>query len=345
MEDFERDRSVEQAADSDNTDVYKSGGAEHYNDTYKKYKGSFYGKPDRKKRRKGLRVVVAVCFVICALVFTMIGGLIAYYVVLPHRQAENNTAADTQSETVPEPSVIPQKTVDEYPSELPSIGGKLPVISDTLNPVPDIVEQLEAGVVNITTQQVTLDDNKNPSVKDISGGSGFVISEDGYIVTNNHVIAGGSQFIVKDSDGIEYDAGFVGCNSELDIAVLKIETKKKLTCMPIGSSGRLRLGEMAIAIGNPYGAGANLSGTVTVGYVSAINRQLVFNGTTQNFIQTDAALNMGNSGGPLLNSKGEVIGVNTLKSVVASHLPDGTAINSEGIGFAIPIDDVMNSVN
>ncbi len=113
--------------------------------------------------------------------------------------------------------------------------------------------------------------------------------------------------------------------------------------MKIADSSKVIVGERAIAIGNPAGAGAYLTGTVTVGYVSAVERELLFNDTYQRFIQTDVALNPGNSGGPLLNDKGELIGIVTLKSLVSSVAEDGTIIDTEGIGFAIPINSAMET--
>ena len=133
----------------------------------------------------------------------------------------------------------------------------------------------------------------------------------------------------------------MGVDESIDIAVIKIEAKG-LSAIKIGNSSETMVGERAIAIGNPKGAGTNLTGTVTVGYISAVNREILFNDTRQKFIQTDAALNPGNSGGPLVNEKGEVIGIVTLKSLVSTVEVDGTSINAEGIGFAIPIDTAMN---
>ena len=174
-----------------------------------------------------------------------------------------------------------------------------------------------------------------------SRGTGFVISSSGYIMTNYHVISGGAKFVVTDHDGTEYDAKLVGGDENLDVAVLKIEAN--LPALAIGDSESTRVGEMVVAIGDPAGAGQNLTGTVTVGYVSAVNRELLFNNMRQKFIQMDAAVNPGNSGGPLFNSKGEVIGMVTLKSLVSSVDASGSTINTEGIGFAIPINSAIDA--
>ncbi|MBR4079145.1 MAG: trypsin-like peptidase domain-containing protein, partial [Christensenellaceae bacterium] len=228
--------------------------------------------------------------------------------------------------------------------QLPHIGGNAPTITDYVNPVPDIAEQLSDGVVLITTEVTTQFRDGKEQTDTISGGTGFVISEEGFIVTNNHVIEGGSSFMVTLPNKSEYSAKLVGTDTETDLAVLKIEPKETLTVLPIGNSDKVRVGEMVIAIGNASGAGETLTGSVTVGYVSAVNREISFNGTQQAFIQTDAALNSGNSGGPLVNSKGEVVGVCTLKSLISSYTEYGESINSEGLGFAIPINKAMEKV-
>ena len=162
-----------------------------------------------------------------------------------------------------------------------------------------------------------------------AGGSGVIISEDGYIVTNNHVVADASKLRVKLNDGRTYDAELVGRDSATDIALLKIE-EKNLPTLPFGSSDALRLGEWVLAIGSPY----NLQSTITAGIVSAKARDLggVLSGdpsfSIESFIQTDAAVNPGNSGGALVNARGELVGINTLiQSQTGSYI---------GYSFAVP---------
>ena len=170
-----------------------------------------------------------------------------------------------------------------------------------------------------------------PNVPDRQGlGSGFIISSDGLIVTNNHVIAGATTVTVKFADGSEYEATVVGTDPLTDIALLDIEGSD-LPTVTFGSSDTMRVGDEVIAMGNPFGLG----GTVTTGIVSAKDRNINA-GPFDEFIQTDAAINKGNSGGPLFNDKGEVIGVNT-----AIFSPDGA---SAGIGFAVPSDLVAKVV-
>ena len=163
-----------------------------------------------------------------------------------------------------------------------------------------------------------------------AAGSGFIISEDGYIVTNRHVVANSQSISVQLDNGDFYDARLVGMDRRNDIAVLKIEGEN-LPTVTLGSSDDLVVGELAVAIGNPTG---KLSNTVTVGVISALSRDLTIEGETMNVLQTDAAINPGNSGGALFNSYGEVVGINTAKASGGGLM--GTPL--EGLGFAIPID-------
>jgi serine protease Do len=162
--------------------------------------------------------------------------------------------------------------------------------------------------------------------KQRSLGSGFIISSDGYIFTNNHVIERADRILVKLSDGREYRAEVIGRDAKTDLALIKIKTDNSLPVVEIGDSEKLRVGEWVIAIGNPFG----LEQTVTAGIVSAKGR-VIGAGPYDNFIQTDASINPGNSGGPLFNMEGKVIGVNT--AIVAQ---------GQGIGFAIPISMAKN---
>lgn len=159
-------------------------------------------------------------------------------------------------------------------------------------------------------------------------GSGFIISDDGYILTNNHVVENADIITVRLSDDKEVTAELVGADPQSDVALIKIESNEKLPTLPLGDSDALEVAEWVIAIGNPFG----LSQTVTVGVVSAKGRSRVGINDYENFIQTDAAINPGNSGGPLLNIHGEVVGINSaLFSRTGGYM---------GIGFAIPINMV-----
>ena len=169
-----------------------------------------------------------------------------------------------------------------------------------------------------------------------SSGSGFIISEDGYIVTNYHVVQNASAITVITHDAYQYSAALVGSDSANDIAVLKVEAQG-LRPVKMGSSDDLIVGDQVVAIGNPLG---ELTSTLTVGFVSAMDRNINTDGTVINMIQTDAAINSGNSGGPLFNMNGEVVGITTAKYSGTTN--SGAVI--EGIGFAIPMDDVRKKI-
>lgn len=167
--------------------------------------------------------------------------------------------------------------------------------------------------------------------KRVSLGSGFVIDASGIIITNNHVIDKADEISIKFHDGTELEAVVVGRDTKIDIAVLRVKTKKKLTFVPFGNDKKSRVGDWVIAIGNPYGLGSS----VTAGIISARNR-VINSGPYDDYIQTDASINRGNSGGPMFNMKGEVIGINT-----AIFSPTGGNV---GIGFAIPSNQARKVV-
>ena len=167
-------------------------------------------------------------------------------------------------------------------------------------------------------------------------GSGFVLTEDGYVVTNNHVVEGTDNVSVKLHDGSTYPAEVVGGDSLSDVALLKIEAEG-LSHVAVGDSDAIAVGEGCIAIGNPLG---ELTFTMTHGYISATDREINVDGTPINMMQTDAAINSGNSGGPLFDMNGNVIGITAAK--YSGQTASGTTI--EGIGFAIPIDDALRIV-
>ena len=158
--------------------------------------------------------------------------------------------------------------------------------------------------------------------KQKSLGSGFIISDDGYIITNNHVVTDADEIKVKLSDGREFKGEVKGRDDKFDVALIKIEAKGQLPVAPLGDSDKIEVGEWVMAIGNPFG----LTQTVTAGIVSAQGR-VIGSGPYDDYIQTDASINPGNSGGPLFNANGEVIGINT--AIIAG---------GQGIGFAIPIN-------
>lgn len=192
----------------------------------------------------------------------------------------------------------------------------------------EVAEKAAESVVEITTETVVTSQFMQQYVSQ-GAGSGVIISEDGYIITNNHVIDGANNITVKLKNGKSYDAKLIGKDSQLDVALLKIE-EKDLKPVTFGESKNLKVGETAIAIGNPLGS---LGGTVTNGIISALDREITIDGETMNLLQTNAAINPGNSGGGLFNANAELIGLVVAKS-------SGESI--EGLGFAIPIDNVVD---
>jgi serine protease Do len=181
-------------------------------------------------------------------------------------------------------------------------------------------------------------DPNNDELQEQGSGSGIIISTDGYIVTNQHVIDGATEISVILNTGDEYVAKLVGADSKSDLAVLKID-KSGLPAATLGNSDELQVGELAVAIGNPLGQ--EFAGSVTSGVISALNRTMTVENKVYNLVQTDAAINPGNSGGALVNKYGEVIGINTIKL---------SSTEVEGIGFAIAIteakpiiDDLMSN--
>ena len=224
-------------------------------------------------------------------------------------------------------------------------------------PVPesfaDLAEKLMPSVVNISTTQTVktttnqfpfqfppgspfgemFKDFERPTERKASSlGSGFIIKEDGIVITNNHVISGADDILVRVGEK-EYKAKVIGADPYMDIAVLKMSTNERFRPVKFGDSDKARVGDWAVAIGNPFGLG----GTVTAGIISARNRDINLT-RYDDFIQTDASINQGNSGGPLFNLKGEVIGINT--AIIAPGQS-----GSIGIGFAIPANAASNVID
>lgn len=180
-------------------------------------------------------------------------------------------------------------------------------------------------VVEITTEMAASSSYFQQFIQS-GAGSGVIISDDGYIITNNHVIDGATKITVRLTSGEEYEAKLIGTDAQADIAVIKIDVTNKITYAVIGNSDGLLVGEEVLAIGNPLG---ELGGSVTNGIISALDRELTIDGQTMRLLQTNAAINPGNSGGGLFNMKGELVAIVNAKS-------SGTGI--EGLGFAIPIN-------
>ena len=194
--------------------------------------------------------------------------------------------------------------------------------------IPDIYDKVSPAVVSIV---VTAKGNGYlQNTTKTGSGSGVILTADGYIVTNNHVVDGASIITVKTIANQSLDAQVVGKDARTDLAVLKVTCDQPLPFAELGNSATLRVGDMALAIGNPLQEA--LESTLTVGYISAINRTMVIEDRQMTLLQTDAAINPGNSGGALINIYGQVIGINTAKS---------TGYDVEGLGFAIPINEAI----
>jgi len=264
--------------------------------------------PKRGKKRPLLKKAIVT---ICAAVLVFGIGYVGTWVAHEQIGTLSNDREAAQSNTSTDTSTNKQF---EFISNIARTGGELTL--------PQLFEAANPAVVAISTEGA----GHNAfgwMVERPSSGSGFLVSPNGYIVTNNHVIENASSITVLMADGSEHPATVIGRDSSSDIAVIKIQGTD-FPHLTFGDSDSLQVGEQVAAIGNPLGELAN---SMTVGHISALNRSVNIDGLSHSKIQTDAAVNPGNSGGPLLNLYGEVIGIVSAKSV-------GT--NIEGLGFAIP---------
>lgn len=245
-------------------------------------------------------------------------------------------AATATPEPTPTP-VVPEQ--DRVMPNLDGISPALPGLND--NPIPDIYDAVSPGVVGVLNYVQTTTD-KGKTVDELYGsGTGFVVSSEGYILTNAHVVEGAHKVTVKVfGEDIERAATVIGADTETDIAVLKVEDAQ-LQPLKLGDSDTVRVGEYVLAIGNPLSTD-ELANTITFGIISATKREVTIDNYTNTYLQTDAAINFGNSGGPLINLSGEVIGINSAKTITAGYDELGNAVSAEGIGFALPINQVKD---
>ncbi|MDN5352032.1 MAG: serine protease Do [Clostridiales bacterium] len=239
-------------------------------------------------------------------------------------------AALTESETTVVASQTAEATSDTQSSQSTDLTVLSYSTSDTEMTIPEIVDQTADAVVEIRTETVVTGGRVQQYVSE-GAGSGVIVTSDGYIATNNHVIEGASTIKVTLRDGTEYSAELIGRDEDSDIAVIKIDATN-LPTVTFGDSDSLVVGELAVAIGNPLG---ELGGTVTEGIISALNRSITIDDTTMTLLQTSAAISPGNSGGGLFNAYGELIGIVNAKSA-------GT--EAEGLGFAIPSNDARTVI-
>ena len=272
----------------------------------------------KKKKRRGIGVfpMIVLCLA-CALLGGLFGGiLVSSGAQTP--QIQDNSALEARLDALEEAAKkVPQQQA--YDAQ--------PIVSAN-----QVYENNLTSVVGITNGATTTNVfGQSSSVA--STGSGFIVREDGYVVTNYHVIQGAQTLHVTLYNGMEHQAQVIGYDSGMDVALLKIDAPE-LEAVTVGDSDLLRVGDQVAAIGNPLG---ELTLTMTVGYISALDREINTDGVPINMLQTDAAINSGNSGGPLFDMKGNVIGITTAK--YSGSTSSGAAI--EGIGFAVPINDVM----
>lgn len=281
-----------------------SGG--YYNNSYvnPSAKAQKQPKPKKEKKQGSVSAVVLAICILASGVLGFGGGMLANYM--------NGSSSGGSGMTI--------NKVVTTADEASAVTGDMST--------SDIVKATKNSVVEITTEIVTTGDFLQQYIES-GAGSGVIISENGYIITNNHVIEDASSITVTLADGSSYSAELVGRDSELDVALIKIDATG-LDPAEIGDSSSIEIGDKTVVIGNPLG---QLGGSVTDGIISAVNRNVMIDGVSHNVIQTNAAINPGNSGGGMFNGKGELIGLIVAKSVDESV---------EGIGFAIPINDVSD---
>ncbi len=292
-----------------------------------------YNNP-KKKNKKSRPWLVGVTSALCASIFTASVFCAGLWYVSTNHKSNINLSANSNTSSV----VKSDNSTDAAPSYTFNNSSKGAMT------IPEIAEKVGpsvVGVINKTTTKAqrfydpfsgryyySSDPSKDGKTVEQGSGSGIIISEDGYIVTNQHVVEGASEISVILNTGEEYTAKLVGADTKTDLAVLKIDASDTLNAAKLGVSANVKVGELAVAIGNPMGM--EFSGSVTAGIISAVNRTMTIENRTYTLLQTDAAINSGNSGGALINQYGEVIGINSVKI---------SSAGVEGMNFAISIDE------
>jgi len=276
-------------------------------------------KGEKKKHRKIGRAFSYIAVgLVCAMIGGISGSVSTYYI---SRQDKNTVTAASAKINLNSDSTVQNSTTGTKTTSN---------ISATELSVPDVVSKVASAIVGI-------------SISGSSGtgyGSGIIISEDGYILTNYHVISSASTIKVDFTNGKSSNAKVINYDATLDVAIIKVTDKSNIPAVAeLGDSSKLRVGETAIAIGSPLGK--QLQNSTTVGVISALDRDIEMDNESQKLIQTDAAINAGNSGGALVNTKGQVIGINVAK-IGSSQLGETSV---EGLGFAIPINEVKPKIN
>lgn len=292
----------------------------------------FYEFDEQQYERKG-RIWK---YIAVAVVFALLGAIGMYY-MLPYISDDySENAVVTPNEQEQKVAENDEANQEKDKAKLPELGYKGDLFITSDNPVVEIAEKVGPAVVGITNKSIITYRDwffGDVYMQEQEGyGSGIILSDEGYIVTNAHVVEGAKELYVVFQGEKQVPAQLVGMDTTSDVAVVKVDPQVfkevKYAVAKLGDSDKVRPGELAVAIGNPLGH--DLAGTITVGVISAVNRTLVVDQRPMKLIQTDAAINRGNSGGALVNTKGEVIGMNTLKGSGA-----------EGLGFAIPTNEFL----
>lgn len=273
-----------------------------------------------------------------SLIIGVLSGALAFNVVYDVTTNSNSEIASKSANIFSEANV---KTTNS--SNKNNLKTTAAVNDQSNTPVVNIAKEVGPAVVGVVVK-TTAQDYFGQTTEESGSGSGIIFNKDGYIVTNNHVVTADSDTVADDIevylhvDGKEkqkFKAKLIGRDPQTDIAVIKIDPPKdtELTVAQFGDSSNVKVGELAVAIGNPLGE--EFAGTVTSGVISALNRKVTLDDKEFNLIQTDAAINQGNSGGALVNASGEVIGINSVKL---------SEEGVEGMGFAIPINQVKTII-
>ena len=296
-------------------------------------------KQNEKKYRFYIYVLITVLFI--SVIFSGVQSVYIFRLnnglegILSYTRSVQKKNVESSS-TTEEPQVNASADAKDYPEPWFSLE-EAALVSSTDKQRMSTVDIVKA--VSPATVSISIIGMANGTETKLGSGTGFIITEDGYIVTNQHVV------VLSESEAVSYYAAvtlpdekkpvraeIVGSDEQTDIAVLKVNTNKKLPCVTLGDSDTLQAGELAVVIGNAMGT---LDDTVTVGVISAPSREIIRKGYHVEIIQTDAAINPGNSGGPLINSFGEVIGITNAKIITST---------SENLGFAIPINSVKKVI-
>ncbi len=267
-------------------------------------------------RKQGFKKYIAIAVAAALVNLAVLGGLFA----AGYSLGSGRWGSGNKSNVLSNLNAQPTQNNSENASTLANTGNELTTV--------EISKKVGPSVVGITSTIPGAMSIFNTAMVSEGTGSGIIISSDGYVVTNNHVIDGASSVKVTLNTGSEYDAKIIGSDSKTDLAVLKIVPDEPLTVAELGDSSAVQVGERAVAIGNPLGM--EFFGSTTQGIISAINRTITVDNRTLSVIQTDAAINEGNSGGALVNAYGQIIGINAVK-ISSSTI--------EGMGFAIPISE------